>query len=375
MSIREQTAEIPRRLQRLRRLLQRRGLDALLVAQPENRRYLSGFRAKDHSIQESAGCLLIPVRGAPLLLTDSRFVLEAEAEAPAFRVELYRRGQLELLRRLLGALSIRRLGFEGDYTLHATALRMQALAEKMSLELVSQSGLVESLRAVKSEWEIEQLRRAVLLNETVFQQTLGEIRPGMTEGAVARRIEQLMGEHGAEGPGFPTIVAAGENAAKPHAVPGTRVIAAGEPLLIDMGLVLDGYCADMTRTVVLGQADETFTARQRLVRQAQLAACTVIRAGITCREADLAARRLLEQAGFGRAFGHSLGHGVGLAVHEEPRLSSRNRRRLRAGMVVTVEPGIYLPGWGGIRLENMAVVRDDGCELLNQDTTMLDLQP
>ncbi|OQX20665.1 MAG: peptidase M24 [Desulfobulbaceae bacterium A2] len=360
------------RLRRLRRLLGRRGLDALLVTQPENRRYLSGFRAKDHGIQESAGSLLVPLRGAPLLLTDSRFTLEAQTEAPAFRVELYRHGRLALLRRLLADLGIRRLGVEGDYTLYATALKLQALATQLDLELLPVSGLVEGLRAIKSEGEIERLRRAVHLNETVFQQALATIKPGMREDEVARLIENLMGEHGAEGPSFPTIVAGGENAAKPHAVPGARAIRADEPLLIDMGLILDGYCADMTRTVVLGTPDKTFLSRQRLVRQAQLAACAVIRAGLSCREADLAARCVLDQAGLGQAFGHSLGHGVGLAVHEEPRLNSRNRRQLKAGMVVTVEPGVYLPGWGGIRLENMAVVREDGCEILNLDTTMLD---
>ncbi|OQX17778.1 MAG: peptidase M24 [Desulfobulbaceae bacterium A2] len=360
------------RLRRLRHLLERRSLDALLVTQPDNRRYLSGFRAKDHGIQESAGTLLIPLRGAPLLLTDSRFALEAAQQSPAFQVELYPRGRLALLRRLLSDLGIRRLGFESDYTLYGTALKLQALAGELGLDLLPQNGLVEGLRVIKSEAEIARLQRSVQLNETVFQQALATIRPGMREDEAARLIENLMGELGAEGPSFPTIVAGGENAAKPHAVPGARPIRADEPLLIDMGLILDGYCSDMTRTVVLGTPDTTFVTRQRLVRRAQLAACNVIRAGVSGGEADRAARRLLDEAGLGKAFNHSLGHGVGLAVHEEPRLSCRNRRLLKAGMVVTVEPGIYLPGWGGIRLENMVVVREDGCEILNHDTTMLD---
>ena len=182
-----------------------------------------------------------------------------------------------------------------------------------------------------------------------------------------------MREMGASGPSFATIVAFGTNAAKPHAVPGPRVLVPGETVLIDMGLVLDGYCADMTRTVVVGKPDPVFRERLRIVRRAQLAAIDVIRAGVTSREVDLAARRVIREAGYGAQFGHALGHGVGLEVHEEPRLSSRCRKKLCAGMVVTVEPGIYLPQWGGIRLENMVVVREGGCEVLNRDTTFLDL--
>lgn len=363
----------PSRLARLQALLARRGIDALLVTQPANRRYLSGYSGADHGIQESAGVLLVPRRGQPLLLTDSRFLLQAQEETPGFAVSLYQQGLLATLTRLLPARKIRRLAFESHYVFHATAGRLARLADKLQVELVPVTGLVEGLRVVKDEEEIDRLRAAVLLNERVFQRVYPTLRPGQSEIAVALALETTMRELGAEGPSFSTIVAFGTNAAKPHAVPGDRILAKGETVLIDMGLILDGYCADMTRTVVVGKPDDLFRERLRLVRRAQQEAIRIIRAGVTAREVDRAARQVIRAAGYGEYFGHALGHGVGLEVHEEPRLSGRCRQKLRAGMVVTVEPGIYLPEWGGIRLENMVVVREEGCEVLNRDTTFLDL--
>ena len=197
------------------------------------------------------------------------------------------------------------------------------------------------------------------------------LHPRSLEQRVA--LELTMREMGAEGPSFPTIVAFGTNAARPHAVPTDRELQAGDLVLIDMGLVLRGYCSDLSRTFVAGRPDPTYIDRHRVVRAAMLAGIGAIRAGVTGAAVDRAARQVIADAGYGDCFGHSLGHGVGLAVHEAPRLSRANRKKLRAGMVVTVEPGIYLPDWGGIRLENMVVVGEDGCELLNHDTTGLDL--
>jgi Xaa-Pro aminopeptidase len=363
----------PERLARLQAALARKKISALLVTQPANRCYLSGYTATDHGIQESAGVLLVPRRGRPYLLTDSRFILQAQEEAAGFTVRLNQKGLLASLQRLLPELGVRRLGFESHYLLHSTAGRLARLAEKLGLALVPATDMVEPLRIVKTEAEIGKIRASVLLNERVFQQVYRTLRPGMTEAGIALALETAMRELGAEGPSFATIVAFGTNAAKPHAVPGMRALAEGEAVLIDMGLVLEGYCSDMTRTVVVGKPDPLFRERLRLVRRAQLAAIKVIRAGISGRDVDLAARRVIRDGGYGANFGHALGHGVGLEVHEEPRLSSRCRKKLRAGMVVTVEPGIYLPEWGGIRLENMVVVREKGCEVLNRDTTFLDL--
>ena len=243
----------------------------------------------------------------------------------------------------------------------------------IDVALVPLTDLIERMRLLKTEQEISLLKKSVLLNERVFQLVYNTIEPGMTEIEVALALELTMRELGAEGPSFDTIVAFGTNAAKPHAVPTDRILQSGDLVLIDMGLVLQGYCSDMTRTFIAGKPDKTFLERLRIVRKAQLAGIQAIRAGASCRAVDRAARTIIVNAGYGNFFGHGLGHGVGLAVHEDPSLGPRSRKKLRAGMIVTIEPGIYLPEWGGIRLENMAVVRDHGCEVLNEDTTGLDL--
>ena len=361
------------RIIRLQSGLRRRHIDGLLVSQPDNRRYLSGYTAPDHGIQESSGLLLIPAKGRPYLLTDARFTLQAEAEAQLFLVELYSRGLLPLLERLINRLGLQSLAFESDYLLHSTFQRLAGMADKRGLTLVPQLGLIEAMREVKSADELELLRASTRLNETVFQSVYATIEPGMTEREIALALELTMREMGAEGPSFPTIVAFGTNAARPHAVPTDRELQAGDLVLIDMGLIHRGYCSDMTRTFVAGRPDRTYIDRHRVVRAAMQAGIGAIRAGVTGAEVDRVARQVIADAGFGDHFGHSLGHGVGLAVHEAPRLSRTNRKKLRAGMVVTVEPGIYLPEWGGIRLENMVVVGEHGPEVLNRDTTGLDL--
>jgi len=359
------------RLAALRRRLRRKKYDALLVTEPYNRRYLSGYTAADHGIDETAGVLLVPALGKPYLLTDSRFLLQAEEEAAGFEVLLYANGLHALLKKLLPRLKIRELAFESHYTLYSTLQKMKKTLSGVTL--TATTGLIERMRVIKSEDEISLLKQSVLRNEQVFELVYNTIEPGMSEREIALALELTMHELGAERPSFETIVAFGGNAARPHAVPGDRILKPGEIVLIDMGLVLDGYCSDMTRTFVAGRPDSTYLERLRVVRRAQLAGTRAIRAGVTCRQVDHAARKIIDEAGYGKYFGHALGHGVGLAVHEEPRLSSRSRRKLRPGMIVTVEPGIYLPDWGGIRLENMVVVRENGAETFNENQTGLDL--
>jgi len=361
------------RLTRIKKTLRNRKLDALLVTHPQNRRYLSGFKAGDMIINESSGALLIPRRGRPLLMTDFRYQLEAETEALGFDVLIYQRGLLDILKKILAGRGIKRLAFESHYFLHQSAGKLESLTRKLEIELTPTIGLVEKLRLCKSPLEIEKIRTAVLLNEQVFQQVFGELKPGVTERQVAIRIETLMREMGAEGPSFETIVAGGPNGAKPHAVPSKRPLQKGEPIVIDMGLIIDGYCSDMTRSVVLGEMDAKTKEIFRLVRKAQQAGIAAIHEGVTGAEVDRTAREIISEAGYGKNFGHGLGHGVGLAVHEGPGLSRRYKRKLKAGMVVTVEPGIYLPDWGGVRLENMVAVTELGSEVLNTDTSFLDV--
>ena len=360
-------------LDKIRAAIKRKGAEGLLVTQPENRRYLSGYTASDLSIAESSGALLIPVRGTPLLLTDSRYQLQAEKEAAGFDVVLLRGSLLEALKTILRRCNLQSLAFESHYMLHSSAKKLLDLGRKLKVEMIPAMSMVEKLRTLKSPDEIEKIRRAVLLNEVVFLEVFAALKAGLTEREIARAIESTMVQKGAEAPSFPTIVASGPNAALPHAVPTDRAINRGETIIIDMGLKLDGYCSDMTRTVFLGKADQRTVEIMRLVRRAQRAALKTIKAGILARDADRAAREVISAAGYGSNFGHGLGHGVGLGVHEPPALNRMRRNKLQAGMVVTVEPGIYLPGWGGVRLENMVVVEEKGCTVLNRDNTFLDL--
>lgn len=360
-------------ISRLQHILSRRNIDAILISQPNNRRYLSGFTAVDHSISESSGFLLIPRRGTPFLLTDFRFQIQAEQDTTGFEILLYKRGVFSQLNHLLTKLAITSLAFETKYTLHSQYLSLARLAKTIDIRLVPLDGTIERLRQIKTEHELAAIQRSVTLNESVFQQVLPQIKPGLTESHVAQLLENTMRLSGAERPSFDTIVASGPNGALPHAVPGSRKLCLGEPIIIDMGLVLAGYCSDMTRTIVLGAADSHTVTLFRLVRQAQQAALAAIHPGVPGNHVDRAARSVITAAGYGSNFGHALGHGVGLAVHEAPSLNTRSKRLLRPGMVVTVEPGIYIKGWGGIRLENMVAITNSGHKTLNQDSTFLDL--
>jgi Xaa-Pro aminopeptidase len=224
----------------------------------------------------------------------------------------------------------------------------------LKVEVVPVEEMVEPLRAVKGPEEIEATRAALAVAEAVFTEITAKLQPGMTEKQIARALEGAARQAGADAMSFPTIVAAGPNSALPHAIPGDRPVAAGEPLLIDWGVRLDGYCSDTTRTFVLGAPDGEFRRIYKVVRQAQRMATAAIRPGITGREVDAVARDHIAESGF-----------AGLAIHETPRLSPLSDAVLEKGMIVTVEPGIYIEGWGGIRLENQVVVTDSGAEVLN----------
>jgi len=363
----------PKRIKTLQKTLHRKKLDAILISQPENRRYLCGYRGGDHGIGETSGVLLVPVEGSIHLLTDFRFELQAKKEAPTAKVHLYPKGLLNLLKKILPQLGIEKLGFESHYTLHSFAHLLTTQLKKKGIRCIPSENLVERMRLIKDEEEIAVIRESVLLNEQVFGDIYKDINSFSTEIDVALAIEMAMRRAGAEDKSFDSIVASGGNGALPHAVPTQTKIKKDKPLTIDMGLVLNGYCSDMTRNFVPRKPSKKYIKLHRLVRKAQLAGIAAIKAGARCCDVDRAARSIIADGGYGPQFGHSLGHGVGLAVHEGPRLSSANKLKLKAGMIVTVEPGIYLPGWGGIRLENMVVVRDNGCEVLNQDKTWLDI--
>lgn len=362
-----------KRIQKLQKTLKKNGLDALLITQPENRRYLSGYIGGDHGIGETSGILIVPAKGQVHLLTDFRYKIQAEQDAKDCKVLIYTKGILALLKELLPQLNVSTLGFESDYILHSFEKELSTKLKEQKISTKATTNIVDQMRIIKDEDEIDIIRKSVRLNEKVFQDAYKQITPGMTEVELAIIIEATMRRYGAECPSFDTIVACGKNGALPHAVPSMTKLKERKSITIDMGLVLDGYCSDMTRTFVLGKPTKKYLKYHRLVRKAQRAGMNAVRAGVTGAEVDAAARNIIETAGCGEYFGHALGHGVGLAVHESPRLSAMNTKKLKEGMIVTVEPGIYVPGWGGIRLENMVVVRKDGCENLNADTFFLDI--
>lgn len=356
-----------KRLAALRELLQEKGLDGLLVSGPDNRRYLSGFTAREEILHESCGSLLVTTAAAQLF-TDFRYLEWAENEVTAFDILMYQAGLGALLAEQLQALEVRRLGFETAYLSFGQYQRLlkAAQAAGLQVEWVATEGLVEGLREVKTNDEVAIMRRALALTERVFAEVAALLRPGMKERQVAWEIERRFREAGAS-LAFSSIVAAGQNSARPHHRPGDYEIQAGEPIIIDMGARVGGYCADLTRTVILGEPSERFREIYGIVRRAQARAEAGLRAGLETLQGDALARDLIAQAGYGEAFGHSLGHGVGLAVHEAPGLSPLKERNtvLRAGSIVTVEPGIYLSGWGGVRLEDMALIQADRAEVLN----------
>lgn len=337
------------------------GLDALLVTHLPNVRYLTGFTG--------TSALLLCRRDGCTLITDFRYDVQAMQEVGTVAevvIEL-----VNVWDRLAEVLSARPAAQLGVEAASLTLRDNDKLAGLVRSRLVPTHGLVERLRAVKDDAEIAAIRAAAALAHEALAQVLRTIRPGQRELDVAARLEHELRRLGSEWHPFQTIVASGPRAALPHARSSAREIGANELLLIDYGAQLDGYVADVSRTVAVGRAD----ARQRdvyeAVREAQWRARTHVRAGLTGREADALARDPLTKAGFGPAFGHSLGHGLGLEVHEAPRLSATNGEPLPAGAVVTVEPGVYLPGWGGVRLEDDVVLYPDRTELLTDGRTEL----
>jgi Xaa-Pro aminopeptidase len=347
------------RLAKFRQLLAEEKIEGFLVSQPENRRYLSGFTG-------SAGVLIITAE-RQVLATDSRYYEQVRQQCPAWELAAvgydFAGGMLELLRGL--GLGARRVGFEAGYV-SVTTLHAWERALLGRLILVHTENFVEQLRACKEEAEIAAIKKAAAVADAAYAHIAGFMRPGMTEQQIAWELESYMRTHGAEAISFAPIVAAGPNAAKPHAQPSDRPVQAGEPIILDFGAVVDGYCSDITRTVCLGQpTDGQYLSVWQTVQAAQQAALQKATGGMTGVEVDKLARDVIYGAGYTQEhFGHGLGHSLGLAVHENPRFGFAYPHPVPAGAVVTVEPGIYLLGWGGVRLEDMVLVRNDGVEIL-----------
>jgi Xaa-Pro aminopeptidase len=344
---------VQRRLDRLRERLDAAGLDALLVGNRPNIRYLSEFSG-------SSAALLVSAKEA-VLFTDSRYTVQAEEEVSEVDVKTIQDPPLRAA--LQGVSGGDRIGFEAE---HVSVAEHDALAEKLGgRRLVPTCGIVEEMRAVKEPQEIDAIAASVALNSRAFEKGLETVRPGVAEVEVAAVIEHEMRSGGASAPAFESIVASGPRGALPHALASRRPLASGEPVIVDIGTVLNGYASDMTRTLFLdGPGD-----RGRRVHDAVLEALKraegMVRAGQKASAVDGAARDALAEAGFAKeSFEHGTGHGVGLEVHEAPRIGRRRDEPLVAGMVFTIEPGVYVPGWGGVRIEDIVVVEENGCRIL-----------
>jgi Xaa-Pro aminopeptidase len=357
---------IKHRLAKLRVKLRDQGVDTFLVLQAENRRYLSGFTGEDGQFNESAGTLLI-TGDRQILATDSRYDTQARMEAPEFEIFCYKQGLADALPEILKALHTERFGFESVRLSYLEFQRFERhlKEQEVSVSLVPTEGLVEELRMIKEPQEIVAIRQSLAVSESVFETICENLSPGIPEKVLAWNLEKGLRENGAESVAFPPIVASGPNAALPHAIPTNRPVERGEPILFDWGSRLDGYCSDISRTIILGKADTRFKTVYQVVRDAQSMAVEAIRPGITTQDIDKIARDYIAAKGFGNRFGHGLGHGVGLATHERPHLSPIRPTNLEVGMVTTVEPGIYIPEWGGVRLENMVVIEAQGAVVLN----------
>jgi Xaa-Pro aminopeptidase len=346
----------------LRAAIEEQGLDALLVSHIPNIRYLTGF--------SGSAALLVVRPGATILITDFRYAAQAPAEAGASAsVEVDQSSVWERLGKVLASDPPAALGIEGQALTVCNAQRLSGLTRA---RVVTTSDLVERLRVVKAREEVAAIQAAAELAQDALAEILPLVRPGRTEQDIAAALEAALRRRGSEWHPFPTIVASGPRSALPHARTSDRVVSAGEWLLLDFGAQLDGYCADLTRTVVVGaRADDKQRVVYALVQAAQERALSGLRAGMTGREADALAREVIAGRGFGESFGHSLGHGLGLEVHEAPRLAPTAEAPLPAGAVVTVEPGVYLPGWGGVRLEDDVHLAPDGPVRLSDGRTEL----
>ncbi len=343
------------RVDRLRSLLSEHHLDGMLVQKAENRRYVSGFAG-------SAGVVLVTSTEA-LLLVDFRYLEQAAQEAPGWQVVRAQRQGTETLAGVVKERELKRIGFESD---GLTVKQHREIAERLApTELVGVDG-VDRLRWVKEPEELRCVEKAVEIGDAAFAHIQGYLKPGVVEREVAIELEFFMRRHGAEKEAFESIVASGPRSSRPHGYAADRAMGRGDFVTLDFGAFYRGYASDCTRTVVLGEA----SARQREIYQIVLEALQTaldgIKPGVTGKEADALARTLITNAGYGEAFGHGLGHGIGLAVHEGPTLSPREDAILEAGMVVTVEPGIYIPGWGGVRIEDLVVIRERGCQSLTR---------
>lgn len=355
------------RLDTLRAKLDALQLDAMIVSHNADQRYLSGFSG--HADYDS---IILVSKNDARFVTDFRYWGAAEANAPAFKLVKRVRGEYDhgdAIRDFAKENNVKVIGFEAQHVNVAQFQMWKKALAKEGIKLKPTEDIIKAIRAAKDTDEIEKIRAAVRLTDDAFSHLLKHIRVGMTEKQAAWLIESYMREHGAERLAFDPIVAGGPNAASPHAETTDRELQEGEPITIDIGAMVDGYNSDMTRTIILGHSTPKFDEVYKIVLKAHTAVEKKAKVGMNGKQVDKIARRIIDKAGYGEQFGHGLGHGVGRVVHEMPRAGKQYKKDIMGpNMLLTVEPGIYIPGWGGVRIEDLVVFHPDSVQVLTQST-------
>lgn len=331
-----------------------KNVDGALIVSPENRRYFTGFNASD-------GFLFITKSGS-VFLTDSRYIAAAKNKIICCEVEEQKGKLMDYAKRF----NCKVLAVEADRLTVTQLKNLRKALHGIKLTTVATDKIIDSFRAVKNEAEIENICKAQRIAEAAFDHILGFIKVGVTEKEVALELDHYMLSHGANGLSFETIAISGANTSKPHGVPTDKKIEHGDFVTMDYGAVVNGYHSDMTRTVAVGAASDEQKKIYKIVFEAQLAVLRVLKNGVKCSDADKAARDVITEAGYGEYFRHSTGHGVGIEIHEKPFISPKSTATLRSGNVVTDEPGIYIPGKFGVRIEDMALITENGCKNLTK---------
>jgi Xaa-Pro aminopeptidase len=341
------------RLERLMDFMKKRQLEAVIIADGCNMEYFSGFSG-------ATGYLYISEK-VKKILTDSRYTTQAKMESKDFDIYEVNSGRnyVDAIHKMMQEDNIKSIGFEDTYLKYSEVVKFMQSGENQ--KWVPLADELSNLRSIKDEQEIQKLKMAESIGDKSFTRILDILRPGMTEIEVAAELEYGMKMNGAQGFSFDSIVASGPNSALPHATPSARKLETGDFVTMDFGCIYQGYCSDMTRTVVIGKASDKQREIYQIVLDAQLSALEFIKAGRTGKEVDQVARDIIEKAGYGAYFGHGLGHSVGLEIHEEPRLSPTCSVELKVNVIETVEPGIYIPEFGGVRIEDMVLVTEEGC--------------